>query len=457
MLNTGLILSFFTGFILLNSISYRFSLMEKLGLSFLLGIASQTFLMVVLDAVNISLTVTNIFIATAVLILALSVRLWLKRQEIVAEYSQIGQKITATACRLNLVWLIFVALIAYFEYMNYAKCMFFPTFDRDSLAAFDTIGKMIAHEHTLHGLAFVPEGRTDGAGYLAYMPMIQFAYAYVYMLGAEMSKIIPALVYLSFLVSFYAVIVRFSGHTAAAIATFFMMITPEMIAFSSLSATNVIHAVYASLGMIYTVLWLKNREKSTGVLAMLLTAFGLYVRNESVVFVGAAILLLAFYYWKRDLKSLILYAVVALLPIVFWTIYINVYQMQSGSMFIMHPFWDASKAEVIWTYFKMLVSNKQYYGLSFIVFAVVFVLNIYAIIKRKDKAEMPILIVLSALFYMILLYQIDYRWDTIENVLSYSAKRFMFCFIPLLWMYSLTNYYSALLFGKLDKVLSWKI
>lgn len=55
--------------------------------------------------------------------------------------------------KYNMVWILFIGLVIYFEYMNFVKCMYFPTFDRDSLAGFDTIGYVIAQEHTFRHIS----------------------------------------------------------------------------------------------------------------------------------------------------------------------------------------------------------------------------------------------------------------------------------------------------------------
>lgn len=56
MVSFGIFLSFLTGFVTVNLISLKFSLIEKLGLSFPIGIALQTLLMLLMDAVGIPLT-----------------------------------------------------------------------------------------------------------------------------------------------------------------------------------------------------------------------------------------------------------------------------------------------------------------------------------------------------------------------------------------------------------------
>ena len=129
----------------------------------------------------------------------------------------------------------------------------------------------------------------NAGSYIVYAPMVQLSYAFVYLLGAETSKLIPALIYLSFLIAFYGCMKRVINKTGSAIAVFFMMITPEMFAFSSLSATNVIHAVSASLGIIYIAIWFKYREKKDLYLGALSLGLNIWTRTDGIVFILAAL------------------------------------------------------------------------------------------------------------------------------------------------------------------------
>lgn len=458
MIGTGLIASFWVGLSVLNAVSLRLSVLEKLGLSFLIGIATQTLLMLGMDAMSIKLSAANVVIASFLLILILNATLFFRQKEL---EDRMRSARFALPDGFNLVWLVCMALIVYVEYMNWTKCMFYPTFDKDSLAGFDTIGWIISKEQTLKGLSvFQGDYMTHihkAGSYITYMPMIQLSYAYVYSLGMETSKIIPALIYLSFLISFYAATVRFCGHTGAAVATFFVLVTPEMIGFSSLSGTNVIHAAYASLGVIYTLLWLKDRQQSTLVLAMLLMAFNLWVRNEGIVFVGAAVIVSFLYTFRaRCFKQVLLYALVSVSPLVIWAIFMKVNGIYAESIVIVTPFVDTEKMHIITQYFKMLLSNTDYYGISFVAFGVAMLVNLWYIIKRRDMWALLAIIALSLLFYMIVLYQIDYKWDTIHNVLAYSAKRFLFCFMPLVWLYTVSNKIALALWVKLETLLTFK-
>lgn len=457
MLTLGLLISFLLGFSVLNLISCYFSLLEKIGLSFIIGIAIQTFLMILLDLFGCSLTIPNIFEFTLILIVAVNVYCFRRYKIWFQQYRQRHYALPD----INGVWLLFICLIVYLEYMNFSKGMFYPTFDRDSLAGFDTIGWIVSQEHTFRGLSIFQEDYVTGihnaGSYITYMPMVQLSYAYVYLLGAETSKIIPSLLYLMFLISFYAGVRRFVGHTGAAVATFFMFITPEMVGFSSLSGTNVIHAIYASLGILYIILWLQNGEKKFLWLSMILMFGNLWIRNEGIVFTGSVLILLLGKAWKeKQYKSFLFYASITLLPMIFWLLYMKIVGIYAVNIIISTPFWDQAKMEIIWNYFKSHWSNSQYYGWSFTCFIITLLLNIMNVVRKKDLLNLLMIIFLSVVFYMILLYQINYLWDSIENVLAYSAKRFLFCFIPLLWLYIVANRWGKLLFQKLDQFLSLK-
>lgn len=100
--------------------------------------------------------------------------------------------------------------------------------------------------------------------------------------------------------------------------------------------------------------------------------------------------------------------------------------------------------------------NTQYYGWTFVVFLCSFILNGWYLIKKWDNLTLVTLIITSSILYMVALYQVDYKWDSIQNVLAYSAKRFLFCFIPMIWFYSMSNEWVRRLLDKVDNFLALK-
>jgi hypothetical protein len=395
--------------------------------------------MLLMDAVSIPLTRFSILTGLLVFVASLTVltvRKWKASLESVKKSFSFGE--------INAVWLVFVILIVYIEFLNLQKCMFWPPFDRDSLAGFETIGYIISQEHTLKGLSIFQQdymANIHGPGsYITYAPMVQLSYAFVYVLGAETSKIIPGLMYAFFIFSFYSVSKRTVKKTAAAVITFFVLLTPEMLGFSSLSMTNVIHAVFASLSIIYLAVWLRERQKQDLFLSAVLLAINGLCRMEGVVFIGtASCILFVDTILTKNWKDFALYVLIAASGFIIWNVFMKLNGIFAENIIILKPFWDEQKADIIWKYMISLYKSYIFYGATFIAFAAGFLINLWLLIRKRDNLYLLSAIMLAMLFYVILLYQIDYKWDRIENVLLYSAKRFMFCFIPIIWYYIGSN------------------
>lgn len=441
MLIFGIILTCLTGILLTGIVGTRFSWTERIGLSFPLGMTLQTIVMALLDLMHIPLTAKSVLAAEAIVFALLLF--------IVIRYRGIDSLRFTPAMlddwkQANLVWILLLFLIGYCEYMNFSKCIFFPPSDRDSLAAFDTLGFVAAHDHTYMRMSlfeadYNPSIHRAG-GSIAYSPFVQMSYAYVYLLGAETSKAIPALMYLFFVVAFYGILRRNTGKTVAALATLFMMMTPEMLGFSSLSGTNVMQAVFVGLGIAYTASWFRNRHDHDLYAGALLLGANMWCRNEGIVFIGAAcIVLLIDCIRRKSYRKGLYFTGVALIPAVIWFIYMKIGGLYTEGMAITHLFWDGEKAGNIVNGFWTLFNNTLYYGWTFVVFAIFLLGNIWFTIKKQDNLALLGMIVLSVVFYGLVIYHVDYVWDSIQNVLAYSAKRFFFCYAPLCWYYATTT------------------
>ena len=453
----GLFLSFCCGFFIINMTSVKFSFTEKIGLSFPVGMAVETLAMAFIDLIGINFSVVSLLSIQIIILLGVSIPVILREKSNIIK--SMGISVRYSLSGTNIVWLVFIIAIIYLEYMNFYRCIFFPTYDNDGLSAFDTIGYVSAMEHTYKGISLFDKNYITGihgpGSIITYAPFVQLCYAYVYSFGAETSKIIPALMYLSFLIAFYGVTKRYTTKTAAALATFFIIMTPDMTLFSSHSMTNVMHAAFASLSIIYVFSFIKNREKKDLYISGVLLGANMWCRTEGIVFIIAAFTVLFIYALKdKKIRNFIFFASISVFPTLFWFIFLKINNMYSENVAIISFFWDAEKINTILTGFLNLFMNIDYYGWTFIVFPIMLIAGIWFMIKKKDSPVFLAIFFIALFFYMLLLYHIEYKWDSIDNVLSYSAKRFLFCFIPLAWYYSCTCYPAKFLFSKLDNFLS---
>lgn len=441
MLTLGIILTCLNGILLTALVGSRFSWTERIGLSFPLGMTLQTIVMALLDLLHIPLTASSVLLGGLLLFALLLFVVWRYRG---IDSLRLTPAMLNDWRQANLVWVLLLLLIAYCEYMNFSKCIFFPPSDRDSLAAFDTLGFVAAHDHTymrmsLFDADYNPSIHRAG-GSIAYAPFVQLSYAYVYLLGAETSKAIPALMYLFFVVAFYGILRRNTGKTLAALATLFMMMAPEMLAFSSLSATNVMQAIFASLGIAYTASWLRSRHDHELYAGALLLGANMWCRNEGIVFIGATcIVLLVDCIRRKSYRKGWYFTGLALLPAVIWFIYMKAGGLYTEGMAITRLFWDGEKAGLIVKGFWDLFAAPLYYGWTFPAFALFVVANLWFMVKSRNNVALLGMIVLSVVFYGLVIYHVDYVWDSMHNVLAYSSKRFFFCFVPMCWYFVATS------------------
>lgn len=455
MIYFGLSTTILLGICVALSLSQRLKLAEVLGLAFPVGIGLQTFAMIFLDVLNIRITATPVLAVSWLTIAGLAGFLYFRRGRL-KEWCRYVSRFTCP--KVSWLWLLALLAAGVVMVMSVAKTMYYPTFDTDSVNGFNLIGKVVAHEGTLKSCSLFTDPNHwemhGPASYMTYVPLSQLAYAYVYMLGAATSKIVNALFFISFAIAFYGVTSRFATHTLTAVATFFTLVTPEMLAFSSLSGTNFTHAVYASLGILFFVAWYYKKIPSLLWVSLLLLMLNSWTRTEGVAFVGAACCVMLWHGVRtKTYKKLALFVGLSLFPFVFWQIFLKAYHLEAPLAFILHPFWDSHKIAVIAEEMWKLFTSFTLYGFTFLWFLVALLSNVWAIIKKYDHAVTLLLTLLAWIFYTILVYQVDYVWDSLEAVMRSSYKRFLFSFVPLLWFYVAAGYNVSWLFGKVDNFL----
>ena len=451
MIFISIMMLFVAGFLLMSYISPRFSLTERIGFGFPIGLAIVTFLMMLQDWAGIPLTSTSCITLTVVTLAGAAIANIPQRKAFLQ-----GLKPQADFSWFNLLWVLMLCILVWVEYHNLLKCMYFPVYDRDSMAGFDTIGYIAAQEHTYKNISvftgdYMPKMHAPGSC-ISYLPMLQLAYAYIYSLGAETSKLIPGLFYLSFIIGFYGMATRTMSHTAAMMATLGMVFTPEMISFSSLSGTNVLQAAMASTGLVYVCIWAHQKKIEYLYLGCLLLAINHWLRAEGIAFGGAAGLIVLIQCLRRQTSWKLLSApVLTLIPTIVFLLYSNSSGLTSESALITHPYWDGEKASLIYKGAWELLSQTTFYGWTFFIMLLIFLANSYYSVKQHDNLFPLLAFIVSLLLYYIILYQVDYKWDSINNVLAYSAKRYMFCYVPVAWYFICNARITQMLFNWIEK------
>ncbi len=458
MILLGITLTILLGLAILLAISTKFTLLEYLSLAFPLGMGLQTFLMSLLDWSNIGITLGGITLISLFALVGLLLLVFRNLKNDPEFFKRCNLK-NFKLPKPNLVWILFTFLIVWFEGMNFYKTIYFPSFDTDSIRGFNFVGMAIAAEGTLKHLSLFTSPNYHfqaDAGFTAYTPFAQLSYAYVYLFGAMASKIVNAMMFLGLIGFFYSLLKRVTTHTAASIFTFMMLITPEMLAFSALSGINLLHTVYAASGLILAVLWFEKKDQKLLILSAILLSMNCFTRNEGIVFSAMASLLVLYRFIKKDIdwKKSLLFVVMSFFGFIYWTIFLKANNIHSGSdLIITKLFWDGDKLATMYRELKQLYLNSQYYGISVVLFGLMLLVNVWNLFRKGDQAALVVATLGVMILYTLIIYQINYVWDSIENVLRYSYKRFFFSFIPLMWFYIATNGITLWITKKADNLL----
>lgn len=463
----GILLLVVMGFVLGSVIGQgRLSLGEVIGLSFPLGAAMTSFLVLLLDMVgpfswNPWLILTQFFVLMVAL---LSLRKGCRYRSSFPRLFRSGSDLFVKGSYNALFWVVLLVVV-YIEWLNFYTTMSYPTFDRDGVVAFDVVGYVLSHEQTLKGLSIFQAEENPfihGPGScIAYAPLFQIVYGYVYWAGWPTSKVVPALMFLSFLISLYFFGRRFMTPTSSILMTFAVLITPRMLEYSCYSLLNVMQTVYTTMGVLYIYLWrYRNRDedgKPFLIMSAILFSAAVLSRLEAIVFPFAAGILLLFYVLRRriKIKDLILWSLIILVPLAIWLCFQKISGLASVNFYITHLFWNADKAgQIAGGFIKNFGRSADYGWVFYYLFIAVIANLIFFKGERKKRLFLFYVILISMFVYGVMLYHVDYLWDTLDRVLYSSSMRFFLSFIPLAWFYIFESPLSQKFFLWLDSKLS---
>lgn len=448
----GIVLVFLLGISIINFISKNFTILEKIGLSFLVGIGIETVFMFILDIIQIDFNSNLLIIITIFFIIIINI---INRPDIIHTAKKL-KKQNLNVKKLNLIWIIVFLLICFFLYASATKSLYWPTFAYDNVAGYDLMGKVIASEGRIDNSLFEINNSpiSGSAKRCIYPPLVSGSFAFAYLFGLKTSKIISSLFFIFFVISYYVALRLLVNKTNAIIFTFFVVVTPEMYAFSSLSTTNLPSAFFASLSIIYIFLWINKRKTKYLIIGSLLMGLNIWTRTDAIVFNISGFLLILFYSLKeKRWKSLLLYSIISFIPFFAWNIFVKLSFNAAQNVFIKKLFWNPNKFSAIIQWINKLVFNTNLYGIAFYALIISIIINIKYLFKEKNSIIL-ILFFLSLGIYTFLFYQMDNNiMSPLNSMMKNSYRRGLFCFIPIIWFYVSTNSTVKLLFNKYERFL----
>lgn len=357
---------FLLGFALLSLLSRDFKITERLALAMPIGLGITSFLMFFLDRLTHSITAGSVLVAVLLCVVVFGgLRLFLDFRANDLPWKRPRTK--PDMSWLTLVWVVFAGMTAYLVYGISTKCLYWPPAEFDTIEGYDLLSKAIAREHIIANSILTNKEIVTGCGpRLLYPPLLTLCNSLCYMTGMESPKLITVLFYVSWVFIIYLLLRRFVNSTNAILFTLLTVIIPEMFAHASFSLTNLPCAIYSTVAVVSFIIWYEQKKEGFFYLSFIAMILSMWTRSEVVLFVGGILLVLAYIaITEKRFKYLFIYAA-SVLPFLMWNMFLKAYVPRAQTeFFIKKLFWDPTKLNTVLKTAWEIMSNSNYYALTF--------------------------------------------------------------------------------------------
>lgn len=460
------VLIYLLGYSLLNSISRKFSFLEKLGFAFPVGIGVTTLMMFLFDLVGLPLNEFFILWGGIIIVIAAlyftdtknfsGFRQFFSLDDFSNPKDSLRKGVLPDKnfeCKqFHAAWVFLVACILVVSAMIITKGEYWIVILYDSIAGYDFLGKAIAHEGTIHNSIFDKNNALYTVRDL-YPPLVPLAFAFAYTTGNFSSQIVITLFFASTVICFYALLTRFADHFAAALFTLLLIITPQFAAFSSLSSEVIPCTFYCPLSLLCIFIWYVENDSRYFWLGTILIVLALWTRSESIAFAISGVLpVIIKGFQKKKALFAVFYSAACILTFFAWQIYLSgVLKVGNEQPVVRHLFFDEGKLERMLSYIMPIIFNPDFYGFVIYIFLIAIFINLAVLIRKGDQLILLSTLLLSWILLTGIFYQIDVDYNDSDS-LSYITSgysRAMFYFLPLMLFYAAVSKNVLLAFQRI--------
>ncbi len=294
-----LFLLFFLGFLITFLFKIKFHLIERISLSYLLGIGILTFLIFIMNYfLGLGFSSKNTFV---VLLLLIFVLLVLERNNFILFFRNIRRSNISIYFFKDKYSLVFAFSIFILLFFSLVRNIYWPVSDWDALALYDFRAKVFLSEPSL-----LKAGLNNS--YFVHYPLLtSLAHLFVYQTGLSNPKFIYSLFYLSFIFIFYFSLQRNVGSNKAVFFSLILALVPEIFGHSTMAYTNLPYTVYLCSGVFYLYEWIKNKQRSLLVLSGLLVGLSSWVRISEPFWMVPVLIVIFFSIKRKDFFSTFIY------------------------------------------------------------------------------------------------------------------------------------------------------
>lgn len=418
-----LILILFLGFEITIILSLKMGLLERMSLSFLLGIGLSTFIVFLLAFVfNLNFSPLNTLI---ILISSNIIAFVVKYREIIIFLKSLRFEKMTIKPKIAIFWGFILIIFAHTLLAN----SFWPVADWDAIALYDFRAKIFLFDTNLIHAA------SSNNYFMGYPLLTSLAHLFVYQTGLNNPRFIYSLFYLSLIVIFYYSLRRNVSENKAILFTVISSLVPEIFAHATVAYTNLAYTVYLCSGTFYLYNWLNNKKLSFLLLSAMLIGLSSWVRSAETFWMIPLFVMFSVALISRKWREFVYYLIIVMAISRPWNIFMNYISgmITPTSTALGLNYFDLLKSVSFER--LILVANFLYksvfstWGLIFIAFILIVVKDILSW-KRKHNVFLYItLLFFILLFVGTLIFSMTFpEWQTIPD----SARRMSMFLLPLM-------------------------
>jgi len=436
----GILLTVIFGLLVSLVISIKIHPLERLGLSYVLGVGLLTFLMFIGYLVGLKFTLANTLIILLVSIILLLILTGKSLKSYFYELKTL-RKFPKLSPLEKLIIFILVGLLIY----SFIYSLYWPVADWDALALYDFRAKLFAYTGGME------EGINRGY-FFGYPLLISLADAWIYLLGGDNPKFVYSLFFFAFALMFYGAIRRIGSRKMALLAVLLLVTTPSIFAHSMIVYTNLPYTIYLVMGAIYLYFWLVRKEVRYLALSGLLTGLSTWTRSTEPFWLTNLIIVFALFLYKRKPSTILLYLLFFLPIQQAWKIYesqmagkvFSTASQISVSLSTVLTGIDFDRVQQVLGYLYQNVISSWY--LIFILFLVIIFLQIKNLFHQKNFIFL-IIISLNFLLLLVGTYIFSFHYSVWERIPG-SAERMSMFFLPMFLFYIFTSDFVKRVFSE---------
>jgi len=402
-------------------------LLERLGLSYLLGIGLYTLLVYFYSMIGLKINLLSLMISAFLSIALLTIIL--RKIKYTINLNIAFKNNMYIFGKMPRIDRLILYTIIFFCFLSFVIALYQPITVWDALALYDFRAKIIASQGYFGQIV-------GNFNYFAHYPLLtSLAHTFVYIIGDHNPQFIYPLFLISFVFVFYALVRHYSSQRASLLACLFLVTSPIYFEHSTIAYTNLPYAVYFSLGIIYLYKYLIDRNNSLIVPVALLIGLSTWVRSDYPFWAVPLVFVVVYSIISKKYSGVLLYTAIFLSIQQPWRIfqaslfgksYTTLGQINYGVEGIARGINIEKLLDIIHFIYRNIIVS---WGTLFLLFMVILTIEIRSIFRSKKWIFILLLLGnLSLIILGTLAFSDSFsEWKEIPD----SANRMSMFFIPL--------------------------